>query len=324
MTRRLTTGDVEGVFGLIPTPATPDADEPTAEETVDHEEAARATRALEAAGVDALMLTGTFGEGHALTDAEWRGFTETVCGAAEDVLVVAGPTTLDTRTTIRRARFARDAGAAGILLGRPMWCELSPEATVRFYRDVAAAVPELGVVAYENPGAFKRPIASWRELAETEGVVAAKYVGLGPGYWEAVRQVEEAAGDLAVVQMDAYWLAARSWFDGVPDAVWSSSVACGPEPTVALYEAVTAGDHERARELTAGMAHAFETFFPDGDMGQFARHNVGIEKARIDEAGFMHAGPCRPPNHVTPERYLEGAREAGRRWAALAASVGDR
>jgi len=31
----------------------------------------------------------------------------------------------------------------------------------------------------------------------------------------------------------------------------------------------------------------------------------------------MNAGPCRPPYHLCPENYLEGARNSGRMWAEL-------
>ncbi len=31
----------------------------------------------------------------------------------------------------------------------------------------------------------------------------------------------------------------------------------------------------------------------------------------------MKAGPVRPPYHLCPEPYLEGARQSGRMWAEL-------
>ena len=42
-----------------------------------------------------------------------------------------------------------------------------------------------------------------------------------------------------------------------------------------------------------------------------------LEKIRIDEAGYIKAGPCRPPYIHCPEDYAEGARESGRRLASL-------
>lgn len=321
MDLRLTVDDVTGVFGIMPTPATPDADDPTATETVAVDETKRAVAALDDAGVNALMLTGTSGEAFALTPDEWRTFTEAAAEAADGMHILAGPTTMNTRQTIERAQFARDVGCSGLLLGRPMWCELSPDATVNFYREVADAVPELGIVAYDNPSAFKRPISSWDRLAQIENFVGSKAVGLGPGYWEAERQVRESDGDMTIIQMDAYLPAAKSWDTSLPTVCWSSSVSCGPAPVMAMMDAVERGDWERAFELTEKMKWSFETFFPNGDMGAFSRHTPAIVKERMREAGFLEPGPVRPPNPKTPESYLEGGRESGRRWKEIVAEM---
>lgn len=321
MTLRLPVSDVTGVFAIMPTPATADAADPAARETVDVEETERVVSAFENAGVDALMLTGTSGEAFALTPQEWRTVTRTAAETASEMHILAGPTTLNTRTTIERAEFARDVGCDGLLLGRPMWCPLSSDATVTFYREVAEAVPELGIVAYDNPGAFKGPITSWERLANIENFVGVKYVNLGPRYWETKNQIEAADGECQILQMDAYLPAAMTWDPDQPAACWSSSVSCGPAPTLEMVDELNHGNWQRAVKLAERMAHTFETFFPEGSMEVFSHHTPALAKARMREAGFMRPGPVRPPNSETPERYLEGARESGRRWRELVDDV---
>jgi dihydrodipicolinate synthase/N-acetylneuraminate lyase len=321
MTLRLPVESVRGVFAIMPTPATPDAADPAARETVDVDETQRTIRALEDAGVDGVMLTGTSGEAFALTPDEWRTVTRTAAEAADDMYVLAGPTTLNTRTTIERAEYAREVGCDGLLLGRPQWNSLSQDAIVHYYRTVADAVPELGIVAYDNPGAFGGPITAWGRLAEIENFVGGKFISIGPGYWEALKRVRMADGDAVIMQMDAYLAAALTWDTDVPLACWSSSVSCGPAPTLALMDALEDGDWKRAVELSERMAWAFETFFPHGDMELFSRHTVSIVKARMSEAGFMEPGPVRPPDPKTPEEFIDGGREAGRRWRELVESV---
>jgi 4-(2-carboxyphenyl)-2-oxobut-3-enoate aldolase len=323
MDLRLTVDDVTGVFGIMPTPATPDATDPEAQNTIDTEETRRAVAGLEDAGVNALMLTGTSGEAFALTPEEWKTFTKVAAETADEMDILAGPTTLNTRTTIERAKYARDVGCSGLLLGRPMWCELSPEATVSFYQEVADAVPELGIIAYDNPSAFKRPITSWERLATIENFVGTKAVGLGPAYWESVRQARESDGEMTVIQMDAYLPAALSWHRDLPHVCWSSSVSCGPAPVMALMNAIDEGDWERAFDLSAQMTYSFETFFPNGDMAAFSRHTPAIVKERMREAGFLEPGPVRPPDPKTPESYLEGGRESGRRWREIVDAIDD-
>ncbi len=52
------------------------------------------------------------------------------------------------------------------------------------------------------------------------------------------------------------------------------------------------------------------------------RAGVLLEKIRMNEAGYVKAGPCRPPYFLIPEAFAEGAREAGRRWARIARKYG--
>jgi trans-o-hydroxybenzylidenepyruvate hydratase-aldolase len=43
----------------------------------------------------------------------------------------------------------------------------------------------------------------------------------------------------------------------------------------------------------------------------------------MNTAGWLNAGPVRPPYHLVPQEYLEGARRSGRAWAALNAEFND-
>lgn len=76
-----------------------------------------------------------------------------------------------------------------------------------------------------------------------------------------------------------------------------------------------------AREVAEAIASANAPLFPRGDFAEFSKYNIGLEKARMDAAGWMKAGPCRPPYHLVPPEYLKGAQEAGRLWAQHAARL---
>lgn len=317
-TLRLDYDDVKGVFAIMPTPALENADDPSARSTVDVDEAERTADALVEDGVDAIMINGTFGEAPTLTREEWETFTETVIDAVDGrVPVVAGPTTLNTRETIDRARFARDRGADGLLLGRPMWCQLSPDATVQFYRDVAEAVPELGIVVYHNPSAFKNRLTPdlWSELADIPQVVAAKYGSIDDHYRDCFAAVE---GQMRLMCIEKDWDVASQWFPDEALACWSSGAPCDPLPTVRLREAIFEDDRETAEALCRRMTESLSYLFPEGDKGLFRLHTIPLERTRMDAAGYIDVGPTRPPYHVIPEEYLESARESGRQWKALA------
>jgi trans-o-hydroxybenzylidenepyruvate hydratase-aldolase len=85
----------------------------------------------------------------------------------------------------------------------------------------------------------------------------------------------------------------------------------------ALKRAIEANDASRAEAIAEDMRRSMQTFFPKNDFHLFSMYNIPLVKLRIDTAGYMKAGPCRPPYHHVPEEYAEGAREAARRWAKL-------
>lgn len=317
MTIRLRVEDVSGVYSIMPTPATPQAADPGSIDTVDYNEAGRAADALVNDGVDAIMTNGTFGEGATLTWDEHRTFAATVIDAvAGRVPVLIGATTLNTRDTISRARVFSDLGADGLLLGRPMWSPCDDDTTIAFYSAVAEFVPELAIVAYDNPVAFRGPLSSrvFARLSMIEQVVAVKYRTLGDAFSSDI----EAAGDrLRILPLDREWERASRMFPGQIWGCWSGSASCGPSTIVALRRAMESRDMVAAVTIGDELARASETFFPEGSFELFSRYNIQLEKIRIDEAGYMAAGPSRPPYADCPDDYAEGARESGRRLARL-------
>lgn len=331
VTQRLVYDDVEGIFGIMPTPATADASDPTADYTLDEAASRRGARKLAADGVDAIMINGTFGEAATLTDEEWQAFTRIVVEAVDgEVPVIAGPTTLNTRTTIERMKYAREVGADGALLGRPMWLELSQEATIEFYRQVARAVPELGIIIYHNPPAFKNRItpAMWRQLAKIPQVVGAKYGATDTMWRDAVAQVGDR---VQLMPIERKWYLANKLAPDRANAAWSGSASCDPLPALRLKEAINAGEEETARELNHDINATNTKFYPQvGPEAVYpealnVRHDdwyglytVALQKARIGGAGYIEAGPPRPPYHVAPNDLIDMATESGREWKELA------
>jgi 4-(2-carboxyphenyl)-2-oxobut-3-enoate aldolase len=308
---------VRGLFAIMPTPAVEGAEDPRVLDTLDRAEAERAVNALIADGVDAIMTTGTFGECATLTWDELRDFTDVVVStAAGRVPVLAGATTLNTRDTIGRATDLRAIGVDGLLLGRPMWAQCDDVNLVGFYRDVAEAVPDVGLMVYDNPEAFKGKISTdaYAALATIPSVVAAKYPVFGPQF-EA--DAAAAAGRMRLLPVDRDWVTAHEIAPDDVLACWSGSASCGPLPHVELARRILAGDVEGARQIAAELGAASAGFFPEGSFALFSRYNIQLEKIRINAAGYIDGGPCRPPYVACPEEYAAGARASAERFAAL-------
>jgi 4-(2-carboxyphenyl)-2-oxobut-3-enoate aldolase len=316
-TLRLELDQVKGLFAIMPTPALPGAEDASMLDTLDRVEAARGAQALLDDGVDAIMTTGTFGECATLTWPELRDFTEVVVSTVSGrVPVLVGATTLNTRDTITRARELSEMGIDGLLLGRPMWAQCDEDSLVGFYRDVAAAVPELAIMVYDNPEAFKGKISSetYARLAEIPQVIAAKYPVFGPTFEPDLAAV---AGQMRLLPVDRDWIAARTFGPDEVLACWSGSASCGPRPHVQLSASILGGDLDRALAITDDLGRASAGFFPQGSFAHFSRYNIQLEKIRINAAGYINAGPCRPPYVHCPEDYAAGARSSGQRLAEL-------
>lgn len=322
----LTTEEIRGAWVIMPTPAKPGSEDWRVEDSVDYDEAARAAEALVRAGVDAIMSLGTLGECATLTWPEKKRFMATLVETVRGrVPVFVGTTSLNTRDTIEQTRVAADLGADGTMLGLPMWCAPSLPVAVRFYKDVAEACPDMAICVYANPEAFKfeYPPGFWAQLAELPQVVTAKYLGTGT----LQRDLAASRRRIRFLPINSDYAGAARMEPEFCTAFWSGGAVCGPAVVTALRDEVDAarrsGDWSRARKLTEASAAASALFFPPGGMREFAMYNIGLEKERANAAGWMRAGPCRPPYHLVPEPYLEGARKSGRRWAEIHAALGD-
>lgn len=311
--------DLTGIYNILPTPALKNASLLDSDDTVDYEATRQLVRAVVDGGVDGIMTNGTFGEAATLSADEIERFVTCVVAEVDGAIpVFAGATALSTRETIRRAEALLARGATGLFLGRPMWCECDDATIIGYYTDIAEALPNAPIIIYDNPQVFKGKISAavYRELARIPCVIGSKYVALGDVY-EA--DVEACGDELTIMPLDIDWLKARSRIGDAARAAWTGSGNCGMAPLVALRQAIADGDKESAASVTADMEHAMQTLFPNGSFRDFSLYNIPLEKARIAAAGLVDPGPARPPYHHVPQKYLDGAREAGARWAALQA-----
>lgn len=322
LSKHLSADAVRGVLGMLPTPATADADQWACTQSVDLEETERMARMVVDAGISILMTAGSFGEGASLTWTEHQLLTDClVQSVGGRSLIFAGATTLNTRDTIERARGLVALGADGLFLGRPMWMSLDQVDIVKFYSDVADALPGVPIIIYDNGLAFKSKIATstYEALARNPSIVATKHIG-GPAMGDDLRAV---AGAMRILPVDSQWAGLAREFPDDAVACWSGNVADGPEPLSVLEQAVAARDWGRADRICARLEWAQSAMFPGGKIENFIDYNVPIARARLEGSGLVKSGPPRPPYLFAPEDYWEGGRETGRRWGQLRQEILD-
>lgn len=322
MSPTLHADDLRGIYNVLPTPAVRNTSLLTADDTVDYPATTRLVRAVVDGGADGLLTNGTFGEAATLSIDELERFVRRVVEEVDGAVpVFAGATALGTRDTIRRGKALLALGATGLFLGRPMWCECDDNTIIGYYSDVAEALPDAPIIVYDNPQVFKGSISTdvYRKLAAIPSIVGSKYVALNHEYESHV----QACGDqLTIMPLDMEWLESRKRVGDVARAAWTGSGNCGMAPLIALRNAITAGDDEAAHLVSADIKHAMETLFPNASFRDLSRYNIPLEKARFEAAGLVDPGPARPPYDRVPASYVDGAHEAGRRWAALQQKYG--
>ncbi|MES2414728.1 MAG: dihydrodipicolinate synthase family protein [Pseudomonadota bacterium] len=318
---KITPSDICGVAGILPTPATPDADKWQTDNSVNFSETSRMTDLVVEAGTDIILTTGTFGECATLTGTELKEFVSCVVDTvARRRLVFAGVTTLNTRDTIRRGQELVKVGADGLFIGRPMWLAMDDRAIVRFYKDIAEALPGVPVIVYDNPIAFKGKISreAYLQIAAIPEMVAAKHVG-GPSLESDALAVGE---NCRILPLLSDWLRMAKAHPDLMKAAWTGSIACAPSPLNALARHIRERDWDAAAPVSEKCQWAEAAMFAGGDLAKFMDYSIQIGHLRFASAGLIVPGPSRPPYLDLPDEYRAGAIECGQRWASLEKEFG--
>jgi 4-hydroxy-tetrahydrodipicolinate synthase len=241
--------------GVFPAMTTPFDDD----ESIDHQTLREHARRLEAAGVDGLVPVGTTGESATMTHDEHVEVVETVVDAVDDVPVIAGSGSNNTREALDLSERSADAGADGLLLISPYYNKPEPEGMENHFRTVADAV-DLPQIVYNVPSRTGRNVAveTAVSLADHENVVGYKAASGDLGrIGEVIERTREE--NFEVLSGD----------DGLTLPIIAQggsgciSVAANVEPerTVALVGSALAGDFDRARRIQYELGDLFRALF---------------------------------------------------------------
>jgi trans-o-hydroxybenzylidenepyruvate hydratase-aldolase len=314
----LSAQDLRGLIATPPTPAKPGADRWDATDTVDLDETARLTEQLIRDGVSAFMVLGTTGECATLTREDYEAYVDCFLATVNKrVPTFVGTTALGTHEIVRRIRFVRERGADATLLGMPMWQPCNLEMAVQHYATISEAFPDFPIMVYANPRAFRYdfPPAFWRQIVErAPTVIAAKFSEVGRLL--PVLRASQRRINFVPVSTAVYAFARLS--PETTTTCWATSVAMGPQPSIALMDAILAGDWERAKQVNDDIAWASEPSHAyTSDQQIFASYNIQSHRYEQETAGYCPTYPIRPPYNYMPDEYIKLAHETGRRWAQI-------
>jgi 4-hydroxy-tetrahydrodipicolinate synthase len=233
---------IEGVITAMATPFAEDG-------SLDEAAARRLARHLVEHGSHGLVLAGTTGESPTLSDEEKLSLLRAVRDElGQDVLLVAGTGSNDTKHSQRLSAAAADVGADAVLAVTPYYNKPNRAGLIAHYEAVAraAGVP---VILYNIPSrvVLNLPRDLLAELAEIENVVAVKQANndeLGPIEGLIVLAGNDDSFSAALEQRLAGGVLVASHLVG--------------DQMREMYEAAKDGDLDRAREINEGLKPIYE------------------------------------------------------------------
>jgi 4-hydroxy-tetrahydrodipicolinate synthase len=239
--------DMPTFSGVITAMVTPFADDGS----VDLERARSLASYLVEHGSHGLVVTGTTGESATLSDAEklrlWEAVLEEV---GDDATVIAGTGSNDTHHTAELTGRAARVGVHGVLVVTPYYNKPNEVGLRAHFAAAAEAAGDTPVLLYNIPSRCVLNLSP--ELlaslaAEIPNVVAVKQANnddLAP-----IEGLDLLAGNDEIF--------ARCLELGGTGGILVASHVVG-DAMRAIYDAAAAGDHERAREIEAGLKPVFE------------------------------------------------------------------
>ncbi|AOT58305.1 MULTISPECIES: dihydrodipicolinate synthase family protein [Streptomyces] len=258
-------------------------------------------------GVRAVTPNGNTGEFYTLTPDERRLVTElAVAEAGERAAVLVG-VGHDVPTATAAARHARDAGAAMVMVHQPVHPYVSRDGWIDYHREIADAVPELGVVPYiRNPLLDGAAVARLGELCPN--VIGVKYAvpdaarfaavardaGLGRFVWIA---------GLAELYAPSYWAMGATGFT-------SGLVNVSPAVSLTMLRSLRGGDYPAALEVWERIRR-----FEDLRAADQSANNVTVVKEALAALGLCRRD-VRPPSRPLPEPRRAEIAEMVKEWDA--------
>ncbi|MFJ4903127.1 dihydrodipicolinate synthase family protein [Streptomyces sp. NPDC088727] len=273
---------------VVAIPVTPFAADGTIDTAAHH----ALLRRLLDGGVRILTPNGNTGEFYALTPDERRSVTELTieeAGGRATILVGVGH---DVPTAVAAAEHARDAGAEMVMVHQPVHPYVSQDGWIDYHRAIAEAVPGLGVVPYiRNPQLDGERLATLAD--HCPNVIGVKYAVPDAARFAAFAR--DAGLERFVWIAGLAELYAPSYFSAGATGFTSGLVNVAPGVSLAMLEALRAGDHPAAMKVWERIRR-FEELRAD----QQSANNVTVVKEALASLGLC-GRDVRPPSRVLPE-----------------------
>jgi 4-hydroxy-tetrahydrodipicolinate synthase len=271
------------IGGVITAMVTPFAED----RSVDEAAARKLARRLIESGSQGLVLAGTTGESPTLTDEEKLSLLRAIrdeLGA--EVLLICGTGSNDTRHSERLSAAAAENGADAVLAVTPYYNKPNRAGILAHY-DAIAKAAGVPVILYNIPSrvVVNVPPDLLAELSQIENVIGVKQANDD--------ELQRIDGLRVLAGNDGTFL--RTLEMGGPGGILVASHLVGPEMRE-VYNAVQAGEVERAREIDASLRPIYEVL---------SKNNPIPVKAGLELLGLCSARARLPIVEADDEQKAE-------------------
>ena len=289
--------EIAGVLTAMVTPFAEDG-------SLDEAAARKLARHLIDNGSHGVVVAGTTGESPTLSDEEDVVLLRAVRDElGPDPLIVCGTGTNDTHHSERLSATAADNGADAVLVVTPYYNKPNRAGLIAHYDAVskAAGIP---VIAYNIPSrvVMNVPPDLLAELAQIENVVAVKQANND--------EIDQVEGMITLAGNDDVFL--RCLETGGKGGILVASHLVGNEMRQ-IFDAVAAGDVDRAREIDNSIRPIYEAIAIDT--------NPIPVKAAVEMLGLIPSARMRLPMVEADEAVRTELRRALEAQGLLAASA---
>lgn len=216
-------------------------------------------------GINALIVSGTTGEGSTLTMDEKIELLKLALrarGDQYDCPIILGTGSNNTSATIENTRLAKENGANAALIVTPYYNKTSQRGLIAHYFAIADAV-DIPIILYNVPGRTGMTIQpeTVLELAKHPNIIALKDATGDMTYLETLRGLLGENSDFSIYSGDD-----PTFFDFLihgGDGIISVVTNCLPEAFVREYKLFLDGDIVGARNLQSEINPFIKSLFSD-------------------------------------------------------------
>lgn len=283
--------ELKGVFALVPLVI-------KEKQEIDYEGFSENIRFLASAKIHGFIALGCMGQCHAINDTEFERVVDAGVDVSNQIASVFGTTNPSTRECIRRAKYAEDAGADGVMIAPPYSLPLTYDECFDHYRIVNNSLDDLQVMVYNYPylaRGLDMNYQFWKERLLTLNRI------------KALKESTLSHDKLILTIKDRINVFSGSENNFFHDSIIgakgtvSEFALVAPRLVLEFYEACLRGEQrtERVLQIYEGILDCFYAVPGGLEGGSFSTYEIGYLNATA-EIGGHKSGPPRQPYQILP------------------------